>query len=121
MFGHNLKKWREVKNVSQRELAKMICGSQTTIVNIENGKQSPSEDIMRKIASALNVPLALLIDNNIGKHVALEELYKDNPEVLRFISSLDSKPYIMLAKEANEANITKDELNMLLKIIKKNR
>ena len=123
MFGENLIKWREIKSISQRELAERIGGSQSTIVSIEAGRQNPSEELMRRIAEAIDVPFAMLVDEKglIGKASYLEELYKDDPETLEFLANSKNKEFILLAKDACQAGVPPEDLEALVNIMKKNK
>ena len=55
-----LKYLRERRNLSQTELAKASQVSQSTIAQIESGRKDPSISTIKKIASALDVHIAVL-------------------------------------------------------------
>ena len=61
IFGDNLKDIRTKKNISQGELAEMIGVHATHISRYERNLTSPSVDVMKKIAEALNVTADQLI------------------------------------------------------------
>ena len=63
-FGDNLKKIRSDKNISQGDLANMVNMHATHISRYERNQASPSVDILRKIADALNVSADVLIYGN---------------------------------------------------------
>ncbi len=53
---------REIKNFSQRELARRIGLSNTSLNDLENGKvQKPDIEILRKIAEELDLSLEELL------------------------------------------------------------
>jgi transcriptional regulator with XRE-family HTH domain len=61
IFGDTLKDLREQRGMTQKELAEKLGSSKSTISMMENGKRFPSFDMLKNIASALNVaPSALL-------------------------------------------------------------
>ncbi len=60
-FGDNLKKIRADKDISQGELAKMIDVHATHISRYERNLTSPTIDVAKKIADALEVSTDALI------------------------------------------------------------
>lgn len=60
-FGDNLKKIRAEKNISQGELATMIDVHATHISRYERNLTSPTIDVAKKIADALEVSTDALI------------------------------------------------------------
>lgn len=60
-FGDNLKKIRAEKDISQGELAKMIDVHATHISRYERNLTSPTIDVAKKIADALEVSTDALI------------------------------------------------------------
>lgn len=60
-FGDNLKKIRAEKEISQGELAKMIAVHATHISRYERNLTSPTIDVAKKIADALEVTTDALI------------------------------------------------------------
>lgn len=63
-FSKNLKIQRQNKNLSQDELGKLIGVSGVTIMRYEKGLREPKLDTIKKIANALKIPVANLIDLN---------------------------------------------------------
>ncbi len=55
-----LKKVREQKNISLRQLAKKSGVSKNHIEKIENGNTNPSVEVMCRLAKALDVPVYTL-------------------------------------------------------------
>jgi transcriptional regulator with XRE-family HTH domain len=60
-----IKKYRQAKGWSQSRLARESKVSQTYISELEAGKWTPNISILRKLANALEVPLAALLDEEI--------------------------------------------------------
>ena len=63
-FGENLRKIRQIKRISQIDLAKNVGVDPTFISKLELGKRLPSLPILVRIADALNVTVDELLDNN---------------------------------------------------------
>jgi len=49
-IGENVKKFRQQKNMSQRELASKLLVSNTTIYNVEHNKKMPSVRLLKGLA-----------------------------------------------------------------------
>ncbi len=63
-FPENLKYYRQRKNLSQEELGRLIGVSGVTIMRYEKGLRQPKLEIIKRIANALKIPVANLIDIN---------------------------------------------------------
>lgn len=62
VHSHKIKKLREKLGVSQEKLARLADVSNSTIVNIEAGKQqNPTVETIKKIAKALGVSIEELV------------------------------------------------------------
>ena len=59
--GTNIRKLREVKGITQEELAAAVGMMRSNISRIEGGKHSPTLETMERIAKALKVSVADLI------------------------------------------------------------
>lgn len=59
----DVKKFRQEKNLSQAQLAKLSGVAQSSICYIENGCRNPSIDTAKKLARALGVDLLTLINS----------------------------------------------------------
>ena len=105
-FGERVRELRKAKNLGQRALAKMIGVSHTYVSKIENEKLDfgdyPSEDLIRKIAAALETDehellmLAKKIPEEIKKRVL------EHPEVFRKIAQLDDETLKKLLKDLED-------------------
>lgn len=61
-IGRRLRKIRERRFLSQRELAKLAGLSPTTVLNLEADKVEPQGRTVRKLAAALDVQPQELVD-----------------------------------------------------------
>jgi|GEM_PF-1390940 len=61
----SIKKYRQLRGWSQSRLARESGVSQTYISELEAGKWSPNLSILRKLAIALGVPVAALLDDEV--------------------------------------------------------
>ncbi|WP_282804672.1 helix-turn-helix domain-containing protein [Clostridium tetani] len=60
--GENIKKYRKKKGLTQKELAKKINLSEISIRRYEKNINTPTIEVLNKIAEALEVPVSALID-----------------------------------------------------------
>ena len=60
--GNNLRKFRQARGVSQEKLA-FDCGLHRTYISgVERGIRNPSVQVLERIARALDVPTARLLE-----------------------------------------------------------
>ncbi len=64
IIGNEIKRIRKQKKMTQKELCEGIC-SQAEISKIENGRNSPTIDLLQQIAKRLRVPLSLLFRDQL--------------------------------------------------------
>ncbi|MGI6777515.1 MAG: helix-turn-helix domain-containing protein [Acetivibrionales bacterium] len=60
-LGKNIVKLRKQNNIKAKHLAESIGIDQSYLSQIENGKRSPSLDVVRKIAHALDTTVSELL------------------------------------------------------------
>ena len=60
--GHNVRRYRLKKNWSQEELAHQAGLQQSYVSNIENGTRNPTVKVIKKLADALGVKPAALLE-----------------------------------------------------------
>jgi transcriptional regulator with XRE-family HTH domain len=61
-FGIQLKKIRQSKKITQKELAQLISVSVGYVSNLERGINSPSFELLEVISRKLEVPIKELFD-----------------------------------------------------------
>lgn len=96
-IGERIKKSRNEMALSLRELASRVDLSASFLSQIEQGKASPSIENLKKIATALDVKVSYLIE---------DEEEKNNTELVRrnerkYIESLDSNTKMALLTTSN--------------------
>lgn len=67
-IGYEIKRIRKEKKITQAELCEGIC-SQAEISKIENGKNSPTIDLLQQVAKRLKVPLSMLFQDHLRSDV----------------------------------------------------
>ncbi len=86
MIGETIRELREQKGIGLNKLARMVGISGPYLSQIESGvRKNPSYDVLNKIADALDVPLATLIQKDTdtfiieeaAKYESLDQVSKD--------------------------------------------
>lgn len=54
-IGDNIRKYRKIKNITQKELGETIGISNTYLSDIETGRTNPSIKTLKKIAKGLGI------------------------------------------------------------------
>lgn len=109
-FGQNLKKLRQEKNISQRQLAEKVGVDFSYISKIENDRlPPPAADTIIKICAVLGVSSEefLAHSGKIGSDI--KENVLSNPSALKFLNQI------------NEMGLTEDEWDSLFKKLKQLR
>ena len=117
-FGRRLRDLRKQKNISQRDLATQVEVDFTYLSKIEGGRLAPpSEDVIRRLAQALDVDENELI-NLAGKVPKdLKAVLEESPqavELLRVLSErkLSNETYRKMLDLARESGaVQPDEQN----------
>jgi transcriptional regulator with XRE-family HTH domain len=63
LFGTNLKKYRELANLSQTELAEKVSCNPKYLSEIETGKSFASSELIEDLVSVLHVPVSYLFES----------------------------------------------------------
>jgi transcriptional regulator with XRE-family HTH domain len=105
-FGERLRELRKAKGLSQRALADLVGVNFTYLSKIENEKldfaQFPSEELIRKLAAALDADLddLLLLAQKVPAEI--KQRMMEHPEVFRKIAQLDDETLRKLLKDLDE-------------------
>ena len=89
-IGEKIRKVREAKGLSQKEISAMVNMDQSQYSKIENDKTDPTTSTLEKIAKALGIDVSeLFVSDKIFKDINSAD--KTIMEKLRLIELLDSK------------------------------
>jgi len=102
-FGANLSALRKAKGLSQRDLAKATGISQRMIVYYENRATIPPIEKINKLATALQLTVADLLDSSVSN----KELLSLNTRTLKKVKLLEQLP-------ATEQRKVLDYINALI-------
>lgn len=111
-FGENIKRVRKEKGISQRVLGERLGVTQQTVAQYEKIQELPKFETIRRIATALEVPIGNLVEdwskippNEIAKDISnmASSAIKDSEKAINNISKAFQKTAILKRP-------TKDEL-----------
>lgn len=105
-FGERVRELRKAKNLGQRAFGQLVGVSHTYVSKIENEKLDfgdyPSEDLIRKIAKALDADEdeLLVLAKKIPEQIRGRVL--ERPDAFRKLAQLDDKTLDRLLEELDE-------------------
>lgn len=116
---------RNIKNFSQRELARRIGLSNTSLNDLENGKvQKPDIEVLRKIAEELDLSLEQLLKaagyDAITTMLTNDEFQnKSTRDLKNIIKECRNFKYDILDWDSNKRNITRNVMADLDRVVHK--
>lgn len=106
-IGNEIKRIRKEKKMTQKQLCDGIC-SQAEISKIENGRNSPTIDLLQQIAKRLRVPISLLFQDRLES-----EQYRKYD--MHFSQLLREKKFGQLEEEISKKIVNQTKELTLLK------
>lgn len=78
-FNERLRRLRKLRDLSQKDLAKKLNVNQSTVAYYESGRNTPSYDVMKKIATVFGVTTDFLLGRpHKGDSILLnDDMYAD--------------------------------------------
>ena len=124
-YGSVIKSARTKAGLTQKELAKKTGLAEITIRQYETNKREPRTENLKKIASALNIPVNELLGSSVLSKMSKmlegfksEGLYQSESEITPELTCIDEDYIISLVKQLNYTGLTRisDHLKDLTKI-----
>lgn len=78
-IGQNIRKYRELRKYTQKELADILKLNSTRVSNWEQGQNNPPADMLSKICIALNISASELL----GMKLDTDELSYEERKVIK--------------------------------------
>lgn len=99
-IGYEIKRLRKEKKITQAELCEGIC-SQAEISKIENGKNSPTIDLLQQVAKRLKVPLSMLFQDHLRSDVfqSYDEQLADLLRTNQYVDALKLSEHVLSTTE----------------------
>lgn len=72
-IGDRIKKFRKENKLTQIELAKSANISRSYLADIENNRYNASVDVLKAIATALDISLAEILDDSINNTLTIKD------------------------------------------------
>ncbi|MCK8825363.1 helix-turn-helix domain-containing protein [Fuchsiella alkaliacetigena] len=113
-----LKELRKKEELSQRELAKKLNLSGSTIGMYEAGKRKPDSDTLQKIASFFDVSVDYLLGRT-NERKSADEIKKDlaaNPELLELWEEISTRKNLRIMFEKVK-DLKADNIEQIIEII----
>lgn len=117
-IGENIKKFRNIKGMTQKELAKELNVTPVTIQNYENNRRKPDFQVLDELADILGCKLFDLLGVN-----SPDDMIKDDPKsyfLEQYLKALgyefifdEENGYIILKAKNEEFEITENDINDL--------
>lgn len=122
IVGERIKMFRAEKKLTLRDLSKKADISISFLSDIENGRSNPSLERLKDIAAALNVPISVLLDENINnKELSPEQKIKnavsDDPELSEFWRKLSQREDLRLLMR-QVLDMPPKEVKRIIRLIK---
>lgn len=106
MINEKLSYLRKKRNISQKELADLLKVAPSTISMYENGKRTPNEEVLKRIAGIFNVS----IDYLLGYSTIKDSDNNHQDEFEEYLEELRSNPKMRILFD-HAKNATKEELS----------
>lgn len=96
LIAQNIIKYRLERNIKQKDFAKMIGITPTTLSDIEGARKKASMDLLLKMSVALKINIDYLLDGNINTQFISDNINLDDlsKEQLLFVNTLNSSTLI---------------------------
>lgn len=109
MFNVRLKRLREWRNLSQKQLGQPLDYTQQTVQKWESAKGQPDIDLLPKIAAILKVPVGMLLGDTLVEEASGSY---QNPEA--FIRTMTQSDAFLSLYEI-DPNLSQEELDEMSK------
>lgn len=90
-LAENIRKVRKKRGWSQSDLGEMIGSHLTHVNRIETGKHNPSLEVLKKIASALEVSIDYLVHGTEDDFQEVKIEDKNMAERIKLLNTLDAE------------------------------
>ncbi|MCA1057227.1 helix-turn-helix transcriptional regulator [Rossellomorea aquimaris] len=97
-FGENLRRVREDRNISQRELALKARLGLGTIEKYENDEQIPDTQTILKLSTVLDIPASELLEREVNDHHSSGI----DAEIEQLINEIGQKRTKLILRKAKE-------------------
>lgn len=86
--ANNIRKYRTMKNMTQKELGDLSGIKAPNIGKYERGYQNPKIETLKKIANALDIPVTVLMSWEEHPEEKMKEAVAHQPPIIQYLYSL---------------------------------
>ncbi|CEK34614.1 phage DNA-binding protein,Helix-turn-helix [[Clostridium] sordellii] len=104
-IGENIKKIRDLKNISQDKLSKLSNMPRTSLGRYERGERIPNIDILKKIATGLNTDLDIVLH--------WTKILESDPDVIVFLERIFNNEEIFYKKLSSLVGLNPNSIEFL--------
>lgn len=95
LYSRKIKKLREKRQLTQKQLAELSCISESALRSYELGDRKPKNEVLEHIAKALRVRPEYLSTPEFGPHLEFFYALLENDELCGYtITEIDGRPVI---------------------------
>ncbi len=115
MLGQQLKKLREVQELTQKNLAKKLNVGTSTVAMWETGDRHPDHEMLVKIADLFDVS----VDSLLGRYLFEEKVdhYSERVKYMSELEKLREQVIKSFDRAVSEGQISEGQAKLALKII----
>lgn len=103
--GKNIKKIRDLKNISQDKLSKLSNLPRTSLGRYERGERTPNIEILKKIATGLNTDLDIILH--------WTKILESEPDVIVFLERIFNNKEIFYKKISSLVDLNPNSIEFL--------
>ena len=115
-------KIREILNtleMKQSELSFKTGIDPGHLSKIVNNKVKPDTDTLERIAEALQVNIGVFYEEDISQKHLVESIIRElPPELIEFIMARPNAPYLFLAKDLKNSDLSPDDIRKVVELWK---
>ena len=118
-YGENLKKIRESRGLTQKQLADKLNIASSTVGMYEQGRRQPDLNTLIKMSDKLLIPISMLIKTKYKLYIKSIQIDEIIIELINFIQNQDCVYWKDKKLSTEKINNILYFLNLLLKIEKR--
>jgi transcriptional regulator with XRE-family HTH domain len=116
-LGSRLRETRNNRGLSTTDLERLSGAGQGNISDYENGKKQPKTATVKKLSTALGIEDERYF-YDMDMRTPMEVLPEMPEDVERFVTNLESVPYLIVSERAKREGIPAEALDRLIEALR---